>query len=342
MTKRGTLIVLSGPSGSGKSTVIDRLLDQSPIALEVCPSVTTRPPRKDDTHTKQYIHLEPEQFQQALKNSELLEWAEVSGHWYGTPRQPVEQARADGRSMLLEIDVQGGMSVKHNFPADGEYKFSIQNFGIGTYIPGEKIEFLVDGVRVKLLDYVGVGLTQGMSGENDGSIDVIVPVKAGTHVVGATFVQTNYRPSLNIVKEFERKSLDNQSIAQLQYYPIIGWFRISGPFGAQRPEDNASRRKMMTCQPANAAQEEACAKQIMTTLARKAFRRPVNSQDLESLMGFYEEGRKLGMFEDGLELALRRLLTRIGGQSLTCCPRAMFCGIWMTSRKEYCLRSITT
>jgi len=209
----------------------------------------------------------------------------------------------------LPLGTRGGMSVKHNFPADGEYKFSIQNFGIGTYIPGEKIEFLVDGVRVKLLDYVGVGLTQGMSGENDGSIDVIVPVKAGTHVVGATFVQTNYRPSLNIVKEFERKSLDNNSIAQLQYYPIIGWFRISGPFGAQRPEDNASRRKIMTCQPGNAAQEEQCAKQIMTTLARKAFRRPVNSQDLESLMSFYEEGRKLGMFEDGIELALRRLLT---------------------------------
>jgi guanylate kinase len=116
MTKRGTLIVLSGPSGSGKSTVIDRLLEQSPIALEVCPSVTTRPPRKDDTHTKRYIHMEPEQFQEALKKRELLEWAEVSGHWYGTPRQPVEQARTEGRSILLEIDVQGGMSVKQIYP----------------------------------------------------------------------------------------------------------------------------------------------------------------------------------------------------------------------------------
>ena len=209
----------------------------------------------------------------------------------------------------LPLGTRGGMLVKHNFPADGEYKFSIQNFGIGTYVPGEKIEFLIDGERVKLVDYVGVGLTQGMSGENDGSIDVMVPVKAGSHVVGATFVETNYRPSLNIVKEYERKSLDNNSIAQLQYYPIIGFFRISGPFGPQRPDDSASRRKIMTCRPANAAQEEACAKQIMTTLARKAFRRPVNAQDLESLMSFFEEGRKLGTFEDGIELGLRRLLT---------------------------------
>src|SRR5262245_51352294 len=208
----------------------------------------------------------------------------------------------------LPLGTRGGMLVRHNFPADGEYKFSVQNFGVGTYVPGEQIEFLVDGARVKVVDYVGVGLSQGMQGENDGSIDVTVPVKAGTHVVGATFLETNYRPSLNIVKEYERKSLDNNSIAQLQYYPVIGLFRISGPFIPQRPEDSASMRKVLTCRPANAAQEEPCAKQILSTLARRAFRRPVNPQDLESLMNFYEEGRKLGRFEDGIELALRRLL----------------------------------
>ena len=238
----------------------------------------------------------------------------------------------------LPLGTRGGMLVHHNFPADGEYKFSIQNFGVGTYVPGEKIEFLIDGERVKLVDYVGVGLSQGMSGENDGSIDVTVPVKAGSHVVGATFLETNYRPSLNIVKEYERKSLDNNSIAQLQYYPVIGFFRITGPFGPQRPEDSRSLRKILICRPTSGAsasptgrsnqttsgasasptgrsnqtitagQEPACAKQVLTTLARRAYRRPVNDQDLESLMNFYEEGRKLGTFEDGIELALRRLL----------------------------------
>jgi hypothetical protein len=208
----------------------------------------------------------------------------------------------------LPLGTRGGMLVRHNFPSDGEYKFSIQNFGVGTYVPGEQIEFLVDGERVKLVDYVGVGLSQGMQGENDGSIDVTVPVKAGSHVVGATFLETNYRPSLNVVKEFERKSLDNNSIAQLQYYPVIGFFRISGPFIPQRPEDSRSMRKVLTCRPENAAQELPCAKQILSTLARKAYRRPVNDQDLESLMSFYEEGRKLGTFEDGIEVGLRRLL----------------------------------
>ena len=153
-------------------------------------------------------------------------------------------------------EAEGGTRMRfvQHFPSDGEYKFSIQNFGVGTYVLGEQLEFLVDGERVKLLDYVGVGLSQGMSGENDGSIDVTVPVKAGSHVVGATFVETNYRPSLNIVKEFERKSLDNNSIAQLQYYPVVGFFRISGPFLPQRPADSRSMRKVLTCKPLNASQ----------------------------------------------------------------------------------------
>lgn len=231
-------------------------------------------------------------------------WKAPTEATYIAPGDVGQSHHIDG----LPLGTRGGMLVRHNFPSDGEYKFSIQNFGVGTYVPGEQIEFLVDGARVKVVDYVGVGLSQGMQGENDGSIDVTVPVKAGSHVVGATFLETNYRPSLNMVKEFERKSLDNNAIAQLQYYPVIGFFRITGPFLPQRPEDSRSMRKILTCRPANASQEQPCAKQILTTLARKAYRRPVNDQDLESMMSFFDEGRKLGTFEDGIEVGLRRLL----------------------------------
>jgi guanylate kinase len=114
---KGKLFVLSGPSGSGKSTVIDRLLAESPLELVVCPSATTRAPRADDQHAKKYIHMDHSEFDRARRDGELLEWAEVSGHWYGTPRQPVDEALAAGRSVLLEIDVQGGMAVKNIFPA---------------------------------------------------------------------------------------------------------------------------------------------------------------------------------------------------------------------------------
>src|SRR5678816_35609 len=209
----------------------------------------------------------------------------------------------------LPLNTRGGLLVTHTFPWDGEYKFEVQNFGLGKYTPGEKIEFLIDGERVELFDYVGVGLSQGMQADADGSIAITVPVKAGTHKVGVTFLATNYRPTLDLIKQYERKSLENNSIPQLQYYPAVGLLRIQGPFGASRPQDSRSMKKVFTCRPSAAIQEDACAKQILTTLARQAFRRPVTPLDLESLTNFYVEGRKDGTFEDGIELALRRLLT---------------------------------
>ena len=76
-----------------------------------------------------------------------------------------------------------------------------------------------------------------------------VPVRAGSRLVGATFLATNYRPSLDIIRQYDRKSLENNAIPQLQYYPAIGFVRIQGPFNAQRPADSASRRKVFTCRP---------------------------------------------------------------------------------------------
>src|SRR5215475_12561429 len=156
----------------------------------------------------------------------------------------------------LPLNTRGGLLITHNFPSDGEYKFEVQNFGLGKYTPGEKIEFLIDGERVELFDYVGVGLSQGMQADADGSIAITVPVKAGSHKVGVTFLATNYRPTLDLIKQYERKSLENNSIPQLQYYPAIGLLRIQGPFLATRPDDSRSMRKVLTCHPSSAAQEE--------------------------------------------------------------------------------------
>jgi hypothetical protein len=151
--------------------------------------------------------------------------------------------------------------------------------------------------------------------EGDGILQVTVPVKAGSRVVGATFVATNYRPSLDMIRLYDRKSLENNSIPQLQYYPAIGFLRIQGPFTPQRPDDSRSMTKVFTCRPSRRsspeqtrAGEDGCAKSIVTTLARRAYRRPPDAQDVQSLMAFYAEGRQGGTFEDGIELALRRLL----------------------------------
>lgn len=207
------------------------------------------------------------------------------------------------------VGTRGGMLVRHNFPADGEYKFEIQNYGIGSFIPGEKLEISIDGERVHLFDYNGVGLSQGMSGEGDGKLEITVPVKAGSRMVAATFLGgTTLRPSLDAVRHFERTSLENNSIAQLQYPPLIGFLRIQGPFLPMRPDDSRSVRRVFTCRPAEPMEEEPCARKILTTLVRRAYRRPATPADLEGLMAFYKEGRSSGAFEDGIELALRRIL----------------------------------
>jgi hypothetical protein len=184
---------------------------------------------------------------------------------------------------------------------------------VGSFIPGEQLELLIDGERVHLFDYKGLGLAVGNAAAEDGSLDITVPVKAGSRMVGATFLATNYRPSLDLIRQYERKSLENNAIPQLQYYPVIGLLRIQGPFTPTRPADSRSIRKVFTCRPPNTnqwsgGQEEACAKEILSTLARRAFRRPATSEDLEWVWGFYQEGRRDGTFQDGIELALRRIL----------------------------------
>jgi hypothetical protein len=129
--------------------------------------------------------------------------------------------------------------------------------------------------------------------------------------VGATFLATNYRPSLDIIRQYDRKSLENNTIPQIEYYPAIGFVRIQGPFNAQRPIDSASRQKVFTCRPASvkaAASESACATQILTTLARRAYRRPPTAQEIATLRSFYEQGRADATFDDGIEYALRLLL----------------------------------
>jgi uncharacterized protein DUF1592/uncharacterized protein DUF1588/uncharacterized protein DUF1587/uncharacterized protein DUF1585/uncharacterized protein DUF1595/cytochrome c len=217
-----------------------------------------------------------------------------------------QNQRLDG----MPLGTRGGVVARHTFPADGEYRFSIQNFGIGSFIPGEQLALIIDGERAHVWQYRGVGLAVGMTAETDGTLDVTVPVRAGSRLVGATFVATNYRPSLDIIRQYDRKSLENNTIPQMQNYPAIGYVRIQGPFNAERPGDSASRRKVFACRPtpASGVSERECAKQILTTLARRAYRRPATAEEIAILLSFFENGRKDGGFDDGIELALRLLL----------------------------------
>jgi len=208
----------------------------------------------------------------------------------------------------MPFGTRGGMAVKHNFLADGMYTFHIQNFGVGAFFPGEELEISIDGERVQVFKYEGVGLNTGMGGDRDGALEVTVPVKAGTRLVGATFVATNYRPPLGMIREYDRKSIENEKMPQVQYPPVIGLMKILGPFEPSRPEDSVSVQKVFTCRPVNQDQFESCAREILAPLATRAYRRPVSDSDMDVLMSFFRDGASQGVFEDGVELALRRLL----------------------------------
>jgi hypothetical protein len=231
-------------------------------------------------------------------------WKSPTAAAYIAPTDSSQNQHIEG----LPFGTRGGMAVRHTFPSDGEYKFSVQNLGIGKFIPGEKLEFLIDNDLVAMRDYKGVGLSANNSSDRDGSIDVALPVKAGSHLVGVTFLAANYGPTLDFIRQYGRKSLEDNPIPQLEYYPAVGILRIQGPFKPTRPEDSPSIRKVLTCRPSNETQENACAKEILTTLMRRAYRRPVTASDWEWVQSFYQEGRREGTFRDGIELGLRRIL----------------------------------
>ena len=113
--QQGILIVLSGPSGTGKGTICRELLHSYP-KLNYSISATTRAPRNGEIHGVNYFFLSRDDFQVMLTHDDLLEYAEVYGSYYGTPRQNVMNLLEKGKDVVLEIDIQGAMQVKTKFP----------------------------------------------------------------------------------------------------------------------------------------------------------------------------------------------------------------------------------
>lgn len=114
MQKRGVLAVISGFSGAGKGTIMNELIRQYPYFLSV--SATTRQPREGEEDGREYFFHTEEEFEQMIEEGELIEWAKYVGNYYGTPKKAVEQQLAEGKDVLLEIEMQGGMLVKEQFP----------------------------------------------------------------------------------------------------------------------------------------------------------------------------------------------------------------------------------
>lgn len=114
MDRPGILIVISGFSGAGKGTIVKSLLEKHDIFLSI--SCTTRKPREGEIDGKDYYFVTREEFEKMIREGEMIEWAEYAGNYYGTPQKAVNDRLAEGKDVLLEIEVQGGMQVKKLFP----------------------------------------------------------------------------------------------------------------------------------------------------------------------------------------------------------------------------------
>lgn len=119
-SRHGKVVVISGPSGSGKTTVCNRLLSDPNLRLSV--SATTRAPRRGEKDGVDYLFVSREEFLARAKRGEFAENAEYNGNLYGTPREPLERALAEGRTVLVEIDVQGAAQLRKTYPG-GIYIF---------------------------------------------------------------------------------------------------------------------------------------------------------------------------------------------------------------------------
>ena len=116
--RRNLIIVISGPSGSGKSTIISKLISSPPInaTAKFSVSTTTRPPRPGETDGKDYHFVTHKEFEKMKKQNYFVEWAEVHGELYGTPITEIERIIKKGKDIILELDVQGGHSIKKLLP----------------------------------------------------------------------------------------------------------------------------------------------------------------------------------------------------------------------------------
>lgn len=208
----------------------------------------------------------------------------------------------------LPIGTRGGVAVPYNFPLDAEYEFQIRlTRDRDEHVEGlrtkHELELLLDGERLRLFT-----VEPPPEGKDHALVDehlkIRIPVKAGPHALGATFLQNPW-PLLETERQPYEAHFNSYRHPRIQ--PAIKEISIFGPYGAASPGDTPSRKKIFVCRPGSAADEEGCAKRILETLMHRAYRRPVVERDFQALQ-FYREGRAEGSFETGIERALAAIL----------------------------------
>jgi mono/diheme cytochrome c family protein len=216
----------------------------------------------------------------------------------------------------LPLGTSGGVLVRHTFPLDGEYVFQVKLFrsnleSVRGLEYAQQLEILVDGERVHLAP-LGGDAEFSAAVENptlagdvvDARMKVRVAVKAGPRDVGVDFIQKRAEGTRRL-QPYLRSSADTFDSTGR---PHVERLTIIGPFNATGPGETPSRRRIFVCRPASRSAEEPCARRILATLARRAYRRAATDAEIADLMGFYRRGRGKGIFDKGVQMALRRVL----------------------------------
>jgi mono/diheme cytochrome c family protein len=218
----------------------------------------------------------------------------------------------------LPFGTRGGAAIRYTFPASGEYELQIRltrdrNEHVEGLTEAHQMEVSIDNERIQMFTVQPPARIQGPNQVSDDDIDtglhLRANIKAGPHVVGVTFLKKS-----SALLETERQpyeahfNMDRHPRIQPAVYSVS----ITGPYQLSGIGETPSRSKIFTCRPAKPADEPACARNILETLALRAYRRPVTDQDLEVPLSLYKGGNRDGGFEAGIEVALRALLVSPG------------------------------
>ena len=228
---------------------------------------------------------------------------------FKAPQGLRQDIRLDG----MPFGSRGGLAVDYVFPLDAIYKVDVtlggslggDGFG-GPAIQGEILELSIDGEQVREWEIVPAPRGAGVAGMGGRSrlFTIEVPVKAGAHRLLATFRKV--RPAVE--QEGDRVPFVGQQLPGNAAPPGVAEVVVTGPMKVLGKGDTSSRRRILTCTPKTAADEDTCARQILSSLARRGFRRPSTADDLSYLTRFFKEGRQDADFEAGIERAVRALL----------------------------------
>jgi hypothetical protein len=237
-----------------------------------------------------------------------------NGEVFRVPQEESQDRHVDG----LPIGTIGGRLIETTLPLDGEYQFKVTLFrtNLGTMRGLEyphQLEISVDGERVHLASFGG-DAEIAASSENptttgdavDGRFTARVRLKAGPHRIGVAFLQKTHALNTRRLQPYVRSSSDTIDFSGL---PHIDEIMLTGPFAATGPGDTPSRQRIFSCRPKLVTEEAACARTILSSLARRAYRGDASADDMRVLEDFFRRGREdRGTFDGGIDLALRRIL----------------------------------